>query len=45
MLEARCELSGLALRRLRKDLYVVSLPEALGGSLMFGTRKGLGLPR
>ena len=43
-LVSRCRLSGLALRRLREDLYVASLPDALGGSLMFGTRKGLGLP-
>lgn len=43
-LVSRCELAGLALRRLRDNLYVASLPEALGGSLMFGTRKGLGLP-
>ncbi|MEW6689084.1 MAG: VOC family protein [Pseudomonadota bacterium] len=43
-LAARCELLGLPLRRLRTDLYAAAQPEALGGSLIFGTRKGLGLP-
>lgn len=43
-LAARCSLLGLALRRLREDLYVAALPEALGGALMFGTQQGLGLP-
>ena len=43
-LVSRCELLGLALRKLRDDLYVATLPQALGGSLMFGTRQGLGLP-
>jgi len=42
-LVSRCELSGLALRRIRSDLYATSLPDALGSSLMFGTRQGLGL--
>jgi hypothetical protein len=32
------------LRKLRDDLYVATLPDALGGTLMFGTREGLGLP-
>lgn len=43
-LVARCKLLGLALRRIRDDLYAVSLPEALGGAWLFGTRQGLGLP-
>lgn len=43
-LASRCELLGLPLRRLREDLYAATLPEALGGSLIFGTRRGLGLP-
>lgn len=43
-LAARCKLLGLALRRAREELYVASLPDALGGALMFGTRRGLGLP-
>jgi hypothetical protein len=44
ILIARCELLGLALRKLREDLYAVSLPDALGGAWIFGTRQGLGLP-
>jgi NADPH-dependent ferric siderophore reductase len=44
ILIARCELLGLALRKLRENLYAVSLPAALGGSWIFGTRQGLGLP-
>jgi hypothetical protein len=44
ILLARCELLGLASRKLREDLYAVSLPEALGGAWIFGTRQGLGLP-
>lgn len=43
-LVARCKLLGLPLRAIRDGLYVASLPDALGGALMFGTRKGLGLP-
>jgi hypothetical protein len=43
-LVSRCEMLGLPLRRLRDDLFVATLPEALGGTLMFGTRQGLGLP-
>ena len=43
-LVSRCEMLGLPLRRLRDDLYVAKLPDALGGTLMFGTREGLGLP-
>ena len=43
-LVSRCELLGLALRRIRENLYAVLLPEALGGAWLFGTRQGLGLP-
>jgi hypothetical protein len=43
ILVARCELLGLALKKLRENLYAVSLPAALGGSWIFGTRQGLGL--
>ncbi len=43
-LVSRCKLLGLALRKLRQDLYAVSLPGALGGAWLFGTRQGLGLP-
>jgi hypothetical protein len=43
-LVSRCRLLGLPLRQIRDGLYAVALPEALGGSLIFGTRKGLGLP-
>ena len=44
ILLSRCKLLGLALRKLRENLYAVSLPEALGGAWIFGTRQGLGLP-
>ena len=44
VLVSRCGLLGLALRKLRENLYAVSLPEALGGAWIFGTRQGLGLP-
>lgn len=44
ILIARCERLGLALRKLRDNLYAVSLPEALGGAWIFGTRQGVGLP-
>ena len=43
-LVSRCRLLGLPLRLIRKDLYAAVLPEALGGSWLFGTRKSLGLP-
>ena len=43
-LVSRCKLLGLALRRIRDNLYAVSLPEALGGAWLFGTRQGLELP-
>jgi|CXWL01.1.fsa_nt_gi hypothetical protein len=44
ILGSRCRLLGLALRKLRENLYAVSLPGALGGAWIFGTRQGLGLP-
>ena len=44
ILVSRCKLLGLALRKLRDNLYAVSLPEALGGAWIFGTQQGLGLP-
>ena len=44
ILLSRCRLLGLALRKIRDGLYAVSLPAALGGSWIFGTRQGLGLP-
>jgi len=43
-LVSRCRMLGLPLRRIRNNLYAVVLPEALGGSWLFGTRKSLGLP-
>ena len=44
ILVSRCKLLGLALRKLRENLYAVSLPGALGGAWLFGTQQGLGLP-
>src|SRR6185295_12291081 len=44
ILVSRCRLLGLALRKLREELFAVSLPQALGGAWLFGTRRGLGLP-
>ena len=44
ILVSRCKLLGLALRKLRENLYAVALPEAIGGAWVFGTRQGLGLP-
>ena len=44
ILLSRCKRLGLALRKIRDELYAVSLPAALGGSWIFGTRQGLGLP-
>jgi hypothetical protein len=44
ILVARCKLLGLALKKLRENLYAVALPAALGGAWIFGTRQGLGLP-
>ena len=44
ILLSRCKLLGLAPRRIRENLYAVSLPEAIGGTWLFGTRQGLGLP-
>jgi len=44
ILLSRCQLLGLAVKKLRENLYAVSLPAALGGSWIFGTRHSLGLP-
>jgi hypothetical protein len=44
VLVSRCKLLGLALRKLRDNLYAVSLPGTLGSSWVFGTKQGLGLP-
>lgn len=44
ILVARCKLMGLALKKLRENLYAVALPDSLGGAWIFGTRQGLGLP-
>ena len=44
-LAARCRSAGLALRRLRRDLYAVQLPAALGGAWVFGSRAALALDR
>jgi hypothetical protein len=43
ILVSRCKLLGLALRKLRDNLYAVSLPAALGGAWLFGTRQSLAL--
>jgi hypothetical protein len=43
-LAARCAAAGLALRRLRRDLYAAQLPPALGGAWVFGTRASLAFP-
>lgn len=43
ILISRCKLLGLALRKLRENLYAVSLPEALGGAWLFGTKQSLAL--
>ena len=45
ILVSRCRLLGLAPRQVRENLYAVSLPAALGGAWLFGTRQALGLPR
>ncbi|MSP96115.1 MAG: VOC family protein [Betaproteobacteria bacterium] len=44
ILVSRCKLLGLALRKLRENLFAMSLPGSLGGAWVFGTRQGLGLP-
>jgi hypothetical protein len=44
ILLSRCKLLGLAQQRIRENLYAVSLPPAIGGAWLFGTRQGLGLP-
>jgi len=44
ILAARCRRLDLPLRELRRNLYAATLPPALGGCWIFGTREGLGLP-
>ncbi len=44
ILLSRCRRADLPVRKIREDLHTVSLPPALGGAWLFGTRKGLGLP-
>ena len=43
-LVARCGRLGLKPRRLRDNLYAVTLPQALGGAWIFGTRSALAFP-
>ncbi len=43
ILISRCKLLGLALRKLRDNLYAVVLPGALGGAWLFGTQRSLAL--
>jgi hypothetical protein len=43
-LVSRCKLLGLAMRRIRDNLYSVALPAALGGAWIFGTERSLALP-
>lgn len=42
-LAARCQSAGFALRLLRRDLYAVQLPAALGGAWVFGNATALAL--
>lgn len=39
----RCGKLGLRAREVRRDLFCVPFPAALGGTLLFGTRRSLGL--
>lgn len=41
----RAALAGAAVRRLRRDLYAATLPPALAGNWVFGTRASLSLDR
>lgn len=41
---ARCERLGMTPRRLRDNLYAVTLPGALGGAWVFGARDALAFP-
>jgi hypothetical protein len=43
-LVSRCERLGMRLRRLRDNLYAATLPDALGGAWIFGTRGALAFP-
>lgn len=39
----RCRKLGLAPREIRRELFAAPFPAALGGALLFGTRRSLGL--
>jgi len=43
-LVSRCERLGMTPRRLRDNLYAATLPDALGGAWIFGTREALAFP-
>ena len=43
-LVSHCARIGRAPRRIRDNLYAVTLPRALGGAWLFGTRQALALP-
>lgn len=43
-LASRCESTGLSPHRIRDNLYAVTLPGALGGAWLFGSREALALP-
>jgi hypothetical protein len=43
-LASRCARLGVKPRRLRDNLYAVTLPQALGGAWIFGTRSALAFP-
>jgi NADPH-dependent ferric siderophore reductase len=43
-LVSRCRKLGLKPRRLRDNLYAATLPRALGGAWIFGTRSALAFP-
>lgn len=43
-LASRCESTGPSPRRIRDNLYAATLPRALGGAWLFGTREALALP-
>lgn len=44
LLASRCARIGRAPRRIRDNLYAVTLPRALGGAWLFGIREALALP-
>ena len=43
-LASRCGRLGVKPRRLRDNLYAATLPQALGGAWIFGTKSALGFP-